>query len=182
MPFIGQIKLFAGNFAPAGWVFCDGALLSIAENEALFTLLGTTYGGDGESNFGVPDLRGRVPVHQGTGPEGTNYVIGQSGGTETVSLTLEQIPAHNHQIQGSTLAGFGANPGNSPSPAGRYPAIKPGTNLYSTDLKPDTYMSDFTLAENLLDNTGGEQPHNNMQAYLPVQYIISLFGTYPQAT
>src|SRR6184192_840441 len=113
-PYVGEIRMFAGNFAPAGWMFCDGTSLPISENETLFQLIGTTYGGDGQTTFALPDLRGRVPVHQGTDPNtSSNYVIGEAGGVETVTLTTQQIPAHTHALTATTAAGTQPNPGGN---------------------------------------------------------------------
>ncbi len=168
-PYIGEIRMFAGNFAPAGWELCEGQLLSISENEALFTLIGTTYGGDGQSTFALPDLRGRLPVHQGSGPGVSNRVIGETGGTETVTLTTSQIPAHSHVPQAVTTTGQ-ADPTNriwaaSPNSAPVY-AVGP--------VSPDAPMSN-----GLVGTVGGSQPHENMQPYLCVSFIISLYGIYP---
>lgn len=184
MPYIGEIRLFAGNFAPAGWAFCEGQLLPIAENEALFMLIGTTYGGDGENTFGLPDLRGRVPIHMGTGTDGINYQIGQMGGVEEVTLTVQQIPNHAHKLKGPGMFALGSGAGNSPSPTSRYPAMIPGENLYSTSIRDGVYMHDPTVANpsSLLSAAGGSQPHNNMQPFLAVNFIISLFGIFPSPT
>ncbi len=161
-PFIGEIRLFAGNFAPAGWAFCDGQLVAIAENDALFTLLGTTYGGDGEETFALPDLRGRVPIHQGNG-----YALGQTGGVESVTLTTAQLPQHTHALVAST--GNGTEPG----PAGNLPANGQGVRPYLEDA-PDSPLHGGVLAP-----AGGSQPHENLQPYVCVHYIIALFGLFP---
>lgn len=165
-PFIGEIRMFAGNFAPRGWAFCDGQSLSIAQYSALFSLLGTIYGGDGRTDFRLPDLRGRAPIHQGQGPGLTNRLIGSRGGTETVTLTTAQIPAHTHELQAS------ASRATSKDPTGKMPAStrKASYNLGIGDLSESAMET---------DNTGGNQPHNNMQPFLPVQYIIALIGIYP---
>ncbi len=161
-PYVGEIRLFAGNFAPAGWMFCDGTLLSIAEYETLFQLIGTTYGGDGQSTYALPDLRGRVPMHQGNG-----YVLGERSGVEQVTLTQQQIPAHTHP--------FGvAGPGTHAGPAGRVLATPPSTPRFST-VAPDAQVSPT-------DAVGGSQPHDNMQPYLTLNPIISLFGIFPSPT
>jgi microcystin-dependent protein len=165
-PYIGEIRLFAGNFAPAGWALCHGQLLPISEYEALFVVIQTTYGGDGQSTFALPDLRGRVPIHQGIGPGLSTRVRGQSGGTETVTLTATQIPVHSHpQI-------VSAAPALSRSPQGNLPAVAQG-DLYSTGT-PDTAMAATAIAA-----TGGSQPHENMQPYVGLNFIISLFGIFP---
>lgn len=165
--YIGEIRLFAGNFAPVGWEFCAGQLLPIAENEPLFTLIGTTYGGDGETTFALPDLRGRAPIHYGQGPGLSNYAIGESGGGEEVTLTVNQIPVHNH--------GAGASSGNGTSddPAGRVPA-RNAAGVPQYGASPDN-----SLAAGALLPAGGSQPHNNMQPYLGINYIISLYGVWP---
>lgn len=168
--YIGEIRMFGGNFAPAGWAFCDGSLLPISENDALFALIGTTYGGDGQTTFGVPDLRGRLPVVQGTGPDGTTYVMGQMGGTETVTLTQGQLPAHAHPLMASP------GPASETSPAGHVLARSTSVRAY-TEREPIVAMG------SLFDqHTGGGQPHENMQPYLPVSFIIALFGVFPSQT
>lgn len=163
-PFIGEIRLFAGTFAPNGWQFCAGQLLSIAEESALFNLIGTTYGGDGQVTFALPDLRGRIPVHQGN-----SYVLGESGGSEQVTLTTQQIPVHTHPVLGST-----ANASQT-SPTGAVVATMPEvTNFaYGTDL-PGTALHPSSIAP-----TGGSQPHDNFQPYLCINFIIALWGIYP---
>ena len=161
-PYIGEIRMFGGNFAPAGWMFCNGQLVPISEYEALFSLIGTTYGGDGQTTFAMPDLRGRLPVHQGPG-----FALGQTGGTETVTLTVTEIPGHQHQFRAST------NPGAQRDPAGNTPATIVGGSAY-VQFAPDT-----PLAPQSIQNTGGNQPHDNMQPYQCVSFIISMFGIYP---
>jgi len=167
-PYVGEIRMFAGNFAPAGWSFCDGSLLPISENETLFNLIGTTFGGDGQSTFQLPDLRGRVPIHMGQGPgSSTNYLIGQSGGVEEVTLTTTQIPSHNHIWQ----AGAGDT---VTDPTGRVLAGAlrmfvlgtPGAGLMGSVAAP----------------VGGSQPHTNLQPVLAISFIISLFGVFPSQT
>lgn len=177
LPYVGEIRIFSGNYAPAGWLFCDGRLLPISENETLFHLIGTTYGGDGVSNFALPDLRGRIPIHQGNG-----YALAESGGVEQVTLMQNQIPAHQHTITGPSLLAHGANPGTSDSPAGHFPAISPGNQLYSyTADTPENQMGGIAIdnPNQALEATGGSQPHSNMQPYLCVNFIISLFGAFP---
>jgi microcystin-dependent protein len=167
-PYIGEIRMFGGNFAPAGWMFCEGQLLSIAENEALFTLIGTTYGGDGDTTFRLPDLRGRIPVHQGAASDGT-YVLNQGEGTEEVTLSASQIPAHSHNLMGSTSTATSADPANAlPAQASR--------RIYSDP----TGMEE--MASSAIQSTGGNQPHSNMQPYLCISFIISLFGVWPSQT
>jgi microcystin-dependent protein len=168
-PYVGEIRMFAGNFAPAGWAFCDGSLLPISENDTLFQLIGTTYGGDGNQTFGIPDLRGRLPIHMGQGPGiGSNYLLAQAGGTETVTLTNNQIPAHNHLLMVSGTAASASSPqGNLLANA--------TANLYLRDVPSDT------LNTSAINSAGGSQPHENMMPYLCVSFIISLFGIYPNA-
>ena len=162
-PFIGEIRMFGGNFAPAGWAFCDGQVLPISENDALFTLIGTTYGGDGEETFALPDLRGRVPVHQGNG-----VALAQAGGAETVTLTTQQLPVHNHAFIGSP------NPGGTTNPPSNVVAQIPGGSAYIQD------QTGVPMNPGSLPPRGGSQPHDNMQPYLCISFIISLFGVFPQ--
>ena len=154
-PVIGELMMFAGNFAPRGWALCDGQLLSIAQNTALFSLLGTTYGGDGRTTFGLPDLRGRVPVHPGRGPGLTPRQLGEKGGQETVTLTTVQMPNHNHAVQEGAGQGEGSEPGGGP---------------VSTPVNGAGEMS---------GSTGGSQPHPNMQPFQCINYCIALNGVYP---
>jgi microcystin-dependent protein len=171
MPFVGEIRMFAGNFAPAGWAFCDGTTLPISENEVLFQLIGTTYGGDGQETFNLPDLRGRVPIHQGTDPNsGSNYIIGETGGVESVTLTTQQIPAHTHSLTATTTPGTQLNPGG---------------NILANSQGPQPYIQenpDGTLHPQALSQAGGSQPHDNLQSYLGINFILSLFGIYPSPT
>jgi microcystin-dependent protein len=159
-PFVGEIRMFGGNFAPQGWMTCDGQLLPISQNTALFALVGTTYGGDGVSTFALPDLRGRLPIHQGNG-----YIQGQNGGVETATLTLNQIPNHTHTLTGSTDAAASRSlTGNVPANSTR-PVY--GTNATTT------------FAPSALTTAGGSQPHDNNQPYLCVTFIIALDGVFP---
>ena len=169
-PYIGQIMLVGFNFAPQGWAFCDGALLAISEFEALFNLIGTTYGGDGQSNFALPDLRGRVPVSVGQGAGLSSYQIGQSGGVESVTLTVNQLAAHTHVVApGASSSEETTNrPGGAYPSAGGYYASPPGSGV--------------TMAAATVANAGGSQPHNNIQPILGVNFIISLFGVFPTQT
>ncbi|MFO1041088.1 MAG: tail fiber protein [Planctomycetaceae bacterium] len=164
-PYVGEIRIFAGNFAPAGWNFCDGSLLSIAENETLFNLIGTTYGGDGQSTFGVPDLRGRVPVHMGSG-----FTIGQAAGAEEVTIGINEMPGHNHPFIASQ------DGGTQPTPVGFLAAASNVTKIYKAS--PPT----AALAASAAGPAGGSQPHENMQPYIVINYIISLFGIFPSPT
>lgn len=166
-PFIGEIRMFGGNFAPLGWELCDGQLLSIAEFDALFNLIGTTYGGDGQSTFAVPDLRGRLPLHQGNG-----FVLAETGGAEEVTLTVNQLPAHNHPLVASTSPASAVAPSNQVLALAAAATITP----YGTD-NPST-----TLAPQAVTTVGGSQPHTNLQPYLCVNFIISLFGEFPSPT
>jgi len=163
-PYVGEIRMFAGNFAPAGWMFCEGQLLPIAEYETLFNLIGTTYGGDGQSTFGLPDLRGRLPIHQGSG-----FTLAQTGGVEQVTLTASQIPAHTHPFLATANQASSQNPGN------QLPAI---TQAFS--ITPyGTAAPQVQLSPNSIGSTGGSQPHDNFQPYLCIDFIISLFGVFP---
>jgi microcystin-dependent protein len=161
-PYVGEIRLFAGSFAPVGWAFCDGQTMAIASNEVLFNLVGTTYGGDGQSTFALPDLRGRVPVHQGNG-----YVQGGSGGAETVTLTAAQLPAHRHAMLASTTA---ASAAHGPSEVlGSSAAMR----LYGTG------TPSMAMDPNAITPAGGGQPHENMPPFVALNYIIALYGIYP---
>ena len=162
--YVGEIRMFGGNFAPNGWMFCHGQILPISENETLFQLIGTTYGGDGQSTFALPDLRGRVPVHQGSG-----WVLAQTMGSETVTLTVQQIPAHSHVHRASTLRASAAyGPGAAV-------AETFNTNLYGQ-------TPQVAMAGTAIGSTGGSQPHENMAPFLGVNFIISLFGIFPSPT
>ncbi len=160
-PFVGEIRMFGGSFAPAGWAFCDGQLMPISENDTLFNLIGTTYGGDGQETFGLPDLRGRLPIHQGAG-----LVIGESSGVETVTLTINQIPIHSHVPL--------CNSGNGTS-------TTPNSSVWakSADSTPYTTPQNTPMNPAALTSAGGSQPHENMMPYLTVSFIISLFGIFP---
>jgi microcystin-dependent protein len=158
--------MFGGNFAPAGWNFCDGSLLPISEFETLFNLIGTTYGGDGQSTFAVPDLRGRLPIHFGNG-----FTLAETGGAEEITLTVQQIPIHTHALVASTAAGA------QNAPANQLIAASPSIKLFIQDT-PDSSLS----AANAVTPVGGSQPHTNFQPYLCVDFIISLFGIFPSQT
>jgi microcystin-dependent protein len=164
-PYVGEIRMFAGNFAPAGWMFCEGQLLPISENETLFQLIGTTYGGDGESTFALPDLRGRIPIHQGNG-----FVLAETGGAEEITLTVNQIPAHSHPMLGTASI---ANDAAASS------------NVLAQTSTFDPYQSTpggVPMAPGSIGSVGGSQPHTNFQPYLCVDFIISLFGIFPSPT
>ena len=164
-PYIGEIRLFAGNFAPAGWAFCDGQLLPIADNDALFTLIGTTYGGDGQTTFALPDLRGRIPIHQGN-----SFILAETGGAEAVVLTMNQIPAHSHPFMANDTTGSSSLPENNL-------LAKSTSNTPYSPFAPTVPLSPQSLSA-----TGGSQPHTNFQPYLCIHYIISLFGLFPSQT
>lgn len=164
-PYVGEIRMFAGTFAPLGWEFCDGALMPISENETLFNLIGTTYGGDGESTFARPDLRGRIPIHQGNG-----FILAETGGAEEITLTVNQIPNHGHAAIGVMSAG------DQTSAGGALPASATTLTPYLNQA-PDTAFNAASVGL-----TGGSEPHTNLQPYLCLNYIISLFGLYPQPT
>jgi microcystin-dependent protein len=166
-PYIGEIRMFGGSFPPNGWVFCDGQLMPISENDALFTLIGTTYGGDGEETFGIPDLRGRVPLHAGTGPSGVTYQLGEMAGVESVTLSTQQIPIHNHAFLASTENGSAVPPtGGVLGSLASASVFKTGTPTVSANA-------------NALTPAGGSQPHENMHPFLCVSFIMSLFGIFP---
>lgn len=167
-PFIGEVRMFAGNFAPSGWAFCDGQLLAVSQNDALFSLLGTIYGGDGETTFGLPDVRGRVPIHAGNGPGLSPRRLGAKGGAENVTLTVNQLPSHNH-----SPAQFSAGAGTLNSPAGAVPAASPSVDLWIED-NPTA-----NLAAGAVSTTGGSRRHTNLTPYVCIHYIIALFGIYP---
>jgi microcystin-dependent protein len=170
-PFIGEIRMFGGNFAPRGWAFCDGQLLPIAQNTALFSLLGTMYGGDGRTTFGLPDLRGRFPMHPGTGPGLSPRTQGEKDGAEQVTLTLAQIPAHTHSAEVAADSTIGA----SDQPRGALPARNASaTPGYGTD--PNVRMDSAMVR---LAPAGGGQPHNNMPPFHTVNFIIALQGIFP---
>jgi microcystin-dependent protein len=166
-PYVGEIRMFAGNFAPAGWMFCEGQLLPISENETLFQLIGTTYGGDGQSTFALPDLRGRLPLHFGN-----NYILAETGGVEQVTLTTSQISNHSHPLLGSTATASSTDPSGNVGARVTAAAVFP----YGND-SPNQQISPQAVG-----STGGSQPHNNFQPYLCVDFIISLFGIFPSPT
>lgn len=174
-PFIGEIRMFGGNFAPAGWAFCAGQLMAISENDALFALIGTTYGGDGQSTFGLPDLRGRVPIHQGQGPGLGNYVVGEKTGVESVTLTTQQIPPHTH----TPLARAGGSGGDANAPAANNLLADSNTTTTNVYLPFNAGNPQVQLNANTIGPTGGSQPHDNIQPTLCVSFIISLFGIFP---
>ncbi|TPK13590.1 tail fiber protein [Mesorhizobium sp. B2-5-7] len=164
-PYVGEIRMFAGNFPINGWMFCEGQLIPISEYETLFNLIGTTYGGDGQETFALPDLRGRLPIHQGN-----SFVLAETGGAEEITLTVSQIAAHTHAFLAST------NPGNQANPGGNVAAQNTLVQLYAEDV-PTVNMGGSSISP-----VGGSQPHANFQPYLCVNFIISLFGIFPSQT
>ena len=169
-PYIGEIRMFGGNFAPVGWAFCDGQLLPITENDTLFNLIGTTYGGDGQSTFGLPNLQSRIPIHFGNGPGGVIYQLAEAAGTESETLSIQQIPNHSHALVAST------DTGNQVSPSGNVPAASFNVTPYLNDV-PTAAMNAGAIGP-----VGGSQPHENAQPFLCVNFIISLFGIFPTQT
>ena len=166
-PYVGEIRMFAGNFAPAGWMFCEGQLLPISEYETLFNLIGTTYGGDGQSTFALPDQRGRLPIHQGNG-----FTLAETGGVEGVTLTISQIPAHSHPFLATTSLAGAATPQSN---------VVAALNVAGNDIYSPANGT-AALAANSIGSTGGSQPHSNFQPYLCISFIISLFGVFPSQT
>jgi microcystin-dependent protein len=168
-PFVAEIRIVGFNFAPKGWAFCNGQLISIAQNTALFSLLGTTYGGNGTTNFALPNLQGNAPMHWGQGPGLSNRILGETGGSGSVTLLTTQMPAHNHSVMGSTASSAVTPNGNAWGPL---PGITPPPIYQSAT--PDVPMNPAALG-----NAGGGQPHNNMQPYLTLNFCIALQGIYP---
>jgi microcystin-dependent protein len=169
-PMVGEIRMFAGSFAPAGWMLCAGQQLPISENEVLFQLIGTTYGGDGQSTFNLPDLQGRIPMHQGQGPGiSQSYQLGEAAGVESVTLTTQQIPVHTHALIACSVNGTQVNPG-----ANVIAASASSVQPYIED------SASLALSAQAITPVGGSQPHTNFQPYLCINFIISLFGIYPR--
>ena len=179
-PFIAEIIMFGGNFAPRGWALCDGQLLAISSNPALFSILGTTYGGDGRTTFGLPDLRGRVPMHAGSGPSLSSRQLGQRSGVEIVTLVTNQIPSHNHTATTtSTLRATSAN-GTVNAPAGNILANDGNDRIYNDSVAPDVSLSTAAIESTTsVADTGGNQSHTNVQPFTVVNFIIALQGTFP---
>jgi microcystin-dependent protein len=167
-PFVAEIRIFPFNFAPKGWAWCDGQLLPLSQNTALFSLLGTTYGGDGKSNFALPDLQGRAPMHPGQGPGLSLHDLGESGGSETVTLLESEIPSHSHTLRGNNTLG------DSPVPTGNVLARTP-SNAY----QQATNSNLVAMAPEALAPAGGDQPHNNLQPYLTFYFCIAMQGVFP---
>lgn len=169
-PFVAEVRMFPFNFAPTGWAFCDGQLLPLSQNTALFSLLGTTYGGNGKSNFALPDLQGRAPMHPGQGPGLSLHDLGETGGTETVSLLESEIPTHTHILNGVNDSGLQSTPGG---------ALSARANLYKANPAGNTLVN---MLVDAVAPIGVDQPHNNMQPYLTVNFCIALQGVYPPRT
>jgi microcystin-dependent protein len=171
-PYVGEIRMFGGSFAPVGWAMCNGATIPISENDTLFTLIGTTYGGDGQETFQLPDLQGRVPIHNGTGPDGSTYVIGEEYGVESVTLTAQQTPLHNHPLVGADVPGEQQFPANNVTARSHTGTVF----LYFKGETPTDVMAPA------IGPAGGSQPHENLMPYLCITFIISLFGVFPSQT
>ena len=170
-PYVGEIRMFGGSFAPQGWALCQGQLMAIAQNDTLFNLIGTTYGGDGQETFGLPNLAGRVAMHQGQGPGiSQNYIIGQEGGVESVTLTTQQMPSHTHAFVASGDLALSADP------TGNLVAEPRTINLFFGD------VANANFNAQAIQPAGGSQPHENMQPFLVISFIISLFGIFPSQT
>jgi len=166
-PYIGEIRMFAGNFAPVGWEFCSGQKLAIAENDALFALIGTTYGGDGQDTFALPDLQSRIPLHMGAGLDGITYPLAQMNGTEQETLTTQQIPVHSHPFVASS------NTAQNSNPTGQLVGQSAAVVMYIED------AASTPLSQQAISLVGGSQPHENVQPFVCINYIISLFGIFP---
>jgi len=166
-PFVGEIRMFAGNFAPRGWAFCDGQLLAVSQNDALFSLLGTIYGGDGRTTFGLPDMRGRIPLHAGTGPGLSPRRLGSKSGAETETLTVNQLASHTHTFQANTAEA------DSNAPQGNVPAEVLGYRFYREDSQTES------LASGAITNIGGSRSHTNLMPAICVNFIVALVGIYP---
>ncbi|WP_428665849.1 phage tail protein [Runella sp.] len=164
-PYVGEIRMFAGNFAPAGWMFCEGQLIPISEYETLFQLIGTTYGGDGESTFALPDMRGRLPLHQGN-----SFILAETGGVEEITLTINQLPAHSHPMLATNTVA------NSPNPGSNQIGLSSQVSAFFGD-PPNVNMNAA-----IIGSVGGSQPHTNFQPYLCINFIISMFGIFPSPT
>ncbi|MEK3730593.1 phage tail protein [Lysinibacillus sp. FSL W8-0953] len=164
-PYVGEIRMFAGNYAPDGWALCNGQLISIAENEVLYSLIGTTYGGNGQTTFALPNFRSRVVVHQGQNQAtGTNYVIGQIGGVETVTLNTSQLPAHTHQVNAFSLEGT---------------TLSPEKAVWAKNIQYSTQPANSTMNATVVSSVGGNTPHDNVMPFLTISFIIALYGIYP---
>lgn len=188
-PFIGEITMFAGNFAPRGWAFCNGQLLSVSQHTALFSILGTTYGGNGQTTFALPNLQGRVPVHIGKSPDTSNYMLGEAGGVESVTLTISQMPAHSHQVTKSgsgslQVAGTGSNALTTPSATNNILGASaaggsPSAAIWSDELNDPVSLANPINANFIVQLAGGSQPFSIRNPYLGMNFIIALEGLYP---
>ena len=172
-PFVAEIRIFPFNFAPKGWAFCDGQILPLSQNTALFSLLGTTYGGDGKSNFALPDMQGNIPMHPGRGPGLSEHFLGETGGSDTVSLLESEIPSHSHAWMASNADS------NNQSPVGQLVAAGLGGVTFYGEQNAGALT---TLNDNVLAPAGGDQPHNNLQPYLTLNFCVALQGVYPPRT
>lgn len=172
-PYVGEIRMFAGNFAPAGWMLCQGQLLNISDYETLFNLIGTTYGGDGQTTFALPNLASRVPIHFGQGP-GVSFNLAESGGSESVTLTIQTMPSHNHPLLATNTF-----PVDAPNNA--FPGVVTSTQAGVSVYGPSTGAT-VAINPNSIGNAGGSQPHDNMKPFLVVNFILSLFGVFPSQT
>ncbi|QIK42567.1 phage tail protein [Pontivivens nitratireducens] len=169
-PYVGEIRMFAGNFAPYSWAFCDGQLLAIAQNDALYSLLGTIYGGDGRTTFGLPDMRGRIPLHHGTGPGLSTRRLGSKGGAEKETLTTNQLPSHAHDFNANT------SDANVDTPTGKVVAKGAGVSFYKAA------GQNMSMASDVISHAGGSSSHTNLMPTLCVHFIIALYGIYPSRT
>ena len=172
-PFVAEIRIFPFNFAPKGWAFCDGQILPLSQNTALFSLLGTTYGGDGKSNFALPNMQGNAPMHPGQGPGLSLHDLGETGGSDTVTLLESEIPSHSHSVMATPIASLISTPGPSVNP-GKAAGTPCYTNQTTSGLAP--------LSDNAVAPAGGDQPHNNLMPYLTLNFCIALQGVYPPRT
>ena len=171
-PFVGEIRMFAGNFAPRGWAFCDGQLLATLQNDALFSLFGTIYGGDGRTTFGLPEMRGRIPICAGSGPGLTPRQLGAKSGAEKETLTTQQLPIHSHTWKATTASASNRAPVGSPD---AYAYAQPtNTDVYSDNISNETGFNG-----GMVGDTGGSRSHTNLQPYLCINFIVALFGIYP---
>ena len=168
-PYVGEIKMFAGNFAPRAYAFCDGQLLAVSQNDALFSLFGTIYGGDGRNSFGLPDLRGRIPLHQGQGPGLSSRRLGSKAGNEDVTLTTNQMPSHNHAYHAAD-----APSADAATPGGHFLQGSPSVNVFA-----EGSSAIETFASGTISNEGGSRSHSNLQPTLCINFIVALFGVYP---